>query len=156
MAHDSHQAAKTHHDNVRIHIDQHPYESPNPTTGEALYELGKVRPGLELYREVGGKREDKPVRKNKEHVHLRQDEHFHSGEPQPFEIFVNGRQKEVTADVVSFEEIVKLANLPSTPDTIFTVTFKHGIHNQEGSLVAGQKVEIRDGMIFNVTPTNKS
>jgi hypothetical protein len=25
-----------HHHQVRIHIDQKPYESPNPTTGEAL------------------------------------------------------------------------------------------------------------------------
>jgi hypothetical protein len=33
---------------VRIHIDQQPYESPNPTTGEALYALGSVKPGLEL------------------------------------------------------------------------------------------------------------
>ena len=29
-----------------IHIDQKPYESPNPTTGEALYKLGHVQPGL--------------------------------------------------------------------------------------------------------------
>ena len=39
---------------VRIHIDQEPHESPNPTTGEALYVLGRVPPGLELYREVAG------------------------------------------------------------------------------------------------------
>lgn len=27
---------------VRIHIDREPYESPNPTTGAALYMLGGV------------------------------------------------------------------------------------------------------------------
>ena len=50
---------KKHH--VRIHIDQKEYESPNPTTGEALYILGNVQPGLELYREVRGDREDPPI-----------------------------------------------------------------------------------------------
>jgi hypothetical protein len=29
---------------VRIHIDQHRYESPNPTTAAALYLLGHVAP----------------------------------------------------------------------------------------------------------------
>jgi len=46
---------------VRIHIDQHRYESPNPTTAAALYLLGHVAPGLELYREVNGNREDEPI-----------------------------------------------------------------------------------------------
>jgi hypothetical protein len=33
---------------VRIHIDQKHYESRMPTTGEALYKLGNVAPGLVL------------------------------------------------------------------------------------------------------------
>ena len=85
-----------HKDQVRIHIDQQPYESPNPTTGEALYVLGNVKPGLELYREVAGNREDKPIPKSKEHIHLKEDEHFHSGEPHKFTIIVNARKKTVT------------------------------------------------------------
>ena len=52
----------THHDKVRIHIDQKAHESPNPTTGEALYSLGGIMAGLELYREVNGNREDKPIK----------------------------------------------------------------------------------------------
>ena len=39
---------------VRIHIDEHHYQSPTPTTGAALYMLGKVAAGMELYREVRG------------------------------------------------------------------------------------------------------
>jgi hypothetical protein len=34
----------THH--MRIHIDQHPYESPNSITGAELYLLGKVKTGI--------------------------------------------------------------------------------------------------------------
>ena len=60
---------------VRIHIDEQRYESPNPTTGEALYLLGKVAPGSDLYREVEGNREDQPVWDGGE-IHLAEDEHF--------------------------------------------------------------------------------
>ena len=45
----THQGAAGHEGHsVRIHIDQKPYESPNPTTGTALYRLGHVRPGWKL------------------------------------------------------------------------------------------------------------
>jgi hypothetical protein len=76
-----------------------------------------------------------------------------------FEIIVNGRPKEVTEKVMSFEEIVALAfsNPPSGPNTVFTVTYRRGEGNKpEGSLVAEETVKIKDGMIFNVTATDKS
>jgi hypothetical protein len=55
---------------ARIHIDQHPYDSPNPTTGSALYLLGSVAPGLELFREVEGDREDVPVPNDGAAIHF--------------------------------------------------------------------------------------
>ena len=54
---------ENHKHEVRIHIDQKPYESPNPTTGEALYKLGHVQPGYDLFREVRGDKED-PIVEN--------------------------------------------------------------------------------------------
>ena len=82
---------------VRIHIDRKKYESPNPTTGEALYLLGKVPPGHELYREVQGDEEDKPIHNGNEQIHLKEDEHFYSEEhhKKEFTIIVNGRKKVV-------------------------------------------------------------
>lgn len=150
-----------HKDNVRIHIDEKPYESPNPTTGEALYKLGHVQPGFELFREVKGDKEDPEVADGPETVHLREDEHFHSGpaRPKKFTIIVNGQQKTVTTRTVTFEEIVKLAfpNPPTGPNIIFTVGYEDGPHaNPSGSLLPGGKVKVKDGMIFNVTPTDKS
>jgi hypothetical protein len=146
---------------VRIHIDQEPHESPNPTTGEALYELGKVPPGLELYREVTGDKEDPPLTSGPEVVHLKENEHFHSGPPQVkhFEIFVNGRKKVVTARELSFDEIVALAfNLvPTGPNVMFTITYRHGPRpNPEGNLLEGGTVSVKSGMVFNVTRTDKS
>jgi len=88
---------------VRIHIDRKPYESPNPTTGAALYELGYVPHGEELFREVQGDHEDVLVPNDGTEIHLEVDEHFYS--EKVFEIIVNGRQKIVTEKRLSFDGI---------------------------------------------------
>ena len=66
---------------VRIHIDRTPYRSPNPTDGDALYALGNVKPGFDLYQEVEGNEEDRLVPRGKEKIHLDQDEHFYMPTP---------------------------------------------------------------------------
>jgi hypothetical protein len=146
---------------ARIHIDQASYHSPNPTTGEALYTLGGVAAGFELYREVRGDREDKPVENNAEPIRIHEDEHFHSGPVQVHEvaIIVNGQQKHVTAKWLTFAELVALAfnPVPMGPNILFTITYENGPHvNPEGTLMPGGKVKIKEGMIFNVTATDKS
>lgn len=76
-----------------------------------------------------------------------------------FEIIVNTRPKEVTGDEISYENIVKLAypDLAGKPNTRFTITYRRGHGNKpEGSLAPGGTVKLKDGMIFNVTPTDKS
>jgi hypothetical protein len=144
---------------VRIHINQHPYESPNPTTGAALYMLGRVAAGLELYREVTGDKEDREIENGPDTIHLNEDEHFHSGPPKVFTIFVNGRKKEVTTKTLSFDQLVALAfnSVPVGPNVMFTITYRKGPHkNPEGTLTEGATVKIKDGMIFDVTETTKS
>lgn len=144
---------------VRIHINQKPYESPNPTTGEALYKLANVQPGLELFREVIGDREDPEVLNGPQSIHLNRDEHFHSGKPKTYRIYVNGQEKIVATKTVTYDEIVKLAfpNPPTGQNILFTVGYEDGPHaNPSGSLMPGGKVKVKDGMIFNVTPTDKS
>lgn len=108
----------TNHHKIRIHIDQKPYESPTPIIGEALYVLGNVPAGLELYWEVTGNREDQPIENGTEIVH-KEDEHLHSGPPKTYRIIINGEQKEVVTKTVPFAEIVKLAYpTPPTGDNI--------------------------------------
>jgi hypothetical protein len=150
-----------HKHEVRIHIDQKPYESPNPTTGEVLYKLANIQPGFELFREVKGDKEDPEVSDGPEPVHLREDEHFHScpAQQREFTIIVNGRKKVVTKKRLSFNEIVALAfdPVPAGPNIMFTITYRHGPHvNPEGTLIEGGSVSIKDGIIFNVTATDKS
>jgi len=76
-----------------------------------------------------------------------------------FTIVVNGREKNVTGRQLTFEEIIHLAfdNAPSGENTIFTVNYRRG-HGEkpEGSLVEGGVVKVKEGMIFNVTPTTRS
>jgi Multiubiquitin len=150
-----------HKHNVRIHIDQKPYESPSPTAGEALYKLGHVQPGFDLFREVKGDKEDLIVENDDEPIHVREEEHFHSGPAQArkFTIIVNGQKKVVTGRTVTFDEIVKLAfpTPPSGANILYTVSYEDGPRpDPQGSLKEGQSVKVKNGMIFNVTATDKS
>ena len=146
------------HSDVRIHIDQKPYRSPDRTTGEALYKLGGVPGHHELYREVTGNQEDVAIPDSGETVILAEDEHLHTG-PREFTIIVNGRRKEVVGRKLSFDEVVALAfdPVPTGPNIMFTITYRNGPRqNPEGTLLEGGKVKIHNGMIFDVTPTDKS
>lgn len=74
-------------------------------------------------------------------------------------IIVNARPKTVQKDEITFEEIIRLAydNPPSGPNWVFTVTYHRGHGNKpEGSLRAGESVKVKDGMVFDVTATDKS
>ncbi len=74
-------------------------------------------------------------------------------------IIVNGRQKTVTSKEMTFDEVVDLAfdDPQRGPQIFFTITYRRGQGNKpEGSLVEGETVKVKDGMIFNVTRTDKS
>jgi hypothetical protein len=147
---------------VRIHIDQKPYQSPNPTTGVDLYELGHVREGLAVYKEIEGDHEDKLIRIDDPKVHLAEDEHFHTGEPpeKHFTIIVNTDPVVVDHDVLTFDELVAIA-FPVRPtglDPDFTVSFEQAKSQpHHGDLPAGGTVTVKKhGTIFDVDHTNRS
>lgn len=74
-------------------------------------------------------------------------------------IIVNGREFETDAREISFIEVLALAfdPVPSGPNIEITMTYKKGPDQKpKGTLVAGQSVKVKDGMIFNVTVTDKS
>lgn len=65
------------HSHVEIFIDKKKHESPNPTTGSALYLLGGVDPNTyDLYQEVPGKGDDELIRNDHSAVALKNGEHF--------------------------------------------------------------------------------
>lgn len=76
-----------------------------------------------------------------------------------FTVIVNGREKTVTEQELSFMEVVQLAfdPPPTGPFIVFTVTYRRGRGQKpEGTLVEGDSIKINEGMIFNVTATDKS
>ena len=142
---------------VRIHIDREPYESPSPTSGAALYALGGVAEHHDLFREVGGDREDELIERRALDVHLTLDQHYYS--QKVFTIIVDTEPKEVTKNRLTFDDVVKLAfeTPPSGPNILITVDYGMGPpENPQGSLQKGQSVRIKNGMVFDVTATDRS
>jgi Multiubiquitin len=76
-----------------------------------------------------------------------------------FTVIVNGRQKTVETQQLSFEEVVKLAfeKPPQGPNVIITVTYTGAAGPKpDGTLDQGDHVKIKDGTVFNVTATDRS
>lgn len=74
-----------------------------------------------------------------------------------YTIIVNGRQREVRQHKLTYLEVVQLAfpGEKPTETIVFTVTYSNP-HGKDGTLVAGQEVVVKDGMIFNVRKTDQS
>lgn len=79
------------------------------------------------------------------------------GQNKTYSIIVNGRPREVTEHKLSYLQVVQLAFPGEQPSDIivYTVTYSNP-HGKDGSLVDGQFVVIKDGIIFNVDRTDKS
>ena len=154
--------SRHHHDEhsiVRIFIDQERYESPNPTTGAALYLLGHVDPGRALYREVRDDRTDPPIDNRPHTIHLHENEHFHSGDPQAITLIVEGTPHAWFNEGITYAELVTLFDptYPKHPETTYSVMYDHGpAHNPEGILSPGASVEIKNRMVFHVSRTGQS
>jgi len=67
-------------DEIKVHIDRKPYDSPNPTTHAALYVLGQVQAGYELFLEVHGDHEDEPIPNDAGEIVLKPGQHFYSAQ----------------------------------------------------------------------------
>lgn len=87
-------------------------------------------------------------------------EHSKDEEAKTVTIMVNGRLKTVPKnEEITFDQVVALAfpNPPSGDGVQFTVQYTRGQGNKPaGALVEGQSVKVKEGMEFDVTPTNRS
>ncbi len=84
-------------------------------------------------------------------------EHEHSGHDD-IEIIVNTRPRLVHRGVITYEELLALAfdPVPSGPNILITVSYYRGEGGKSGDLLPGQHVAVHDGMIFDVTATDRS
>jgi hypothetical protein len=81
-----------------------------------------------------------------------------NGKGKDYTIVVNGTQQELQDEIVTYEEVVRLA-FPVVPssESRFDVIFSGAKEPKQGSLKAGGKIEIKkQGTIFHVSPTIKS
>lgn len=74
-------------------------------------------------------------------------------------IIVNGREKVVEAKELCHDELLALAfdPVPTGEFICFSISYRRGQGNKpEGTLDEGECVGVKDGMIFNVSFTDKS
>lgn len=141
---------------TRIHINRETFESPSPTSGEALYALAGVAGHDKLYREVEGDKEDEWIPRDETQIRLTQDEHFYSQEL--FGILVNGDDHVIDTTEISYARVVDLyVGSGGKPSNEYLVKYSHGPNeNPSGTLTPGQKVKVKDGMRFRVAGTGES
>ena len=80
---------------------------------------------------------------------------------EPLYVIVNGVEKSIPKHTheLSYKDIVILAygKYNESDYTIYTVSYSHGPkENPKGTLVKGENLKIKKGMIFNVSRSDKS
>jgi hypothetical protein len=81
-----------------------------------------------------------------------------SAQPQNIHV-INAREQVVTSKDLTFEQLVTYAfpTAPSGDNVLFTISYRRGHGDKpEGSLLAGESVKVKDGMVFVVSATDKS
>lgn len=73
-------------------------------------------------------------------------------------IIVNTRNKDWFENKITFEEVIILAFDSYNPDPriSYTVLYSKDSEHKMKDLVKGQEVPVKEGMIFNVSKTDKS
>jgi hypothetical protein len=80
-------------------------------------------------------------------------------EPGTHTIIVNGREKTVEVNEVSYQQILLLAypNPETGPDVRYTITWARNEHGEAtGKLLPGGTVKVNEKMVFNVKRADKS
>jgi hypothetical protein len=82
-------------------------------------------------------------------------------EDKEIEIFVNAQSEHVYKNsILSYEDIVTLAfqKYEPNPKISYTVVYCKGdnSHKPKGELVKGESLKVKEGMIINVTRTDRS
>ena len=88
------------------------------------------------------------------------EEHKHEahGKHKDYTILVNTRDKAWIQKEISYEEVIVLAfgSYSDDENVVYTVTFSKGHESHhEGSMVKGDSVKVKNGMIFSVSHSNK-
>ncbi len=130
-------------------------------TGAEIRKLGQIPSEEDIFLAIKKPWEDEPIPDDKQ-VNLARPEieSFYSKDKHHrITLIVNGRPKPWAEKSITFEQVVVLAfgSYDPNPNKIYSVTYVRGPHeNPEGTMVKGDKVCVKDKIIFNVTCTDKS
>lgn len=147
---------------LQLTIDGKQYEwHQQYITGAEIRKLGNIPPDDDVFLAIKKPWEDEPIADDTI-VNLARPEieHFYSKDKhQRITLIVNGRPKPWAEKTITFEQVVMLAfgSYDPNPNKVYTVTYDKGPHeNPHGTMDKGDKVCVKDKMIFNVTCTDKS
>ncbi len=73
-----------------------------------------------------------------------------------YKVYVNGVEKTVDHEVLTYDEVVRLFVASPVEGTIYAVSFEHAKEPKEGELVAGGSVTIKQNTQFDVDDTGRS
>lgn len=78
-----------------------------------------------------------------------------AGKEKSFNIVINGQQETVSEQHLTYEDVVRLAYPEGPFNIVYSVSYASA-HGHDGTLAAGQKTVVKEGMSFNVIKTNRS
>ncbi len=147
---------------ITVHVNAKPVSLPSrKVTGEkikmaAIDQGVEIQLDFELIEEAHGDKKERKIGDNDEITVS--DQAVFLARPRVFKIVVNTKEKEVSERELTFDKVVELAQpLPSGPNYEYTVDYRKAAGKKhKGELMPGEAVEIKDGTIFDVTPTDKS
>lgn len=130
-------------------------------TGLEIRNLAGISEDKNIYLVVKKPWEDELIKdETRVDLALEKIDHFISKEKHhKVEIIVNGRKKEWDKNTISFWQVIKLAFHEAVENdrTVYTVTYDKGPkENPKGTMSKGDNVYVKNDMVFNVTPTDKS
>lgn len=143
-----------------IRVDKEKFRVQSPITAEEILIVAGLKPAE--YVLVQKFHEGKRVELEADQiVDLREPgvERFKSKLTKIISIIVNGQEHAVQEKHLSFMDLVVLGfgEGANGANVCFTIGYRRNKGNkEEGSLVEGETVKIKEGMIFNVTRTDKS
>ncbi len=73
-----------------------------------------------------------------------------------YRIYINGVEKTVDHEVLTYDEVVQLFVTQPVDGTIYAVSFEHAKEPKEGDLVEGDSVTIKQNTEFDVDDTGRS
>jgi len=73
-------------------------------------------------------------------------------------IIANAREKKWNKKEISYKEVIELAfgEYIENENIEYTVAYSRAHGDKNGTLIKGESVKVKDGMIFNVNKTDKS